>query len=39
VPDVCERQAAADPLHLALDPVRPDTYGELVQFGRVRPWL
>jgi carbonyl reductase 1 len=32
-------QAAADPLHLALDPVRPDTYGELVQFGRVRPWL
>jgi carbonyl reductase 1 len=31
-------QAATDPLHLALDPVRPDTYGELVQFGRVRPW-
>jgi NAD(P)-dependent dehydrogenase (short-subunit alcohol dehydrogenase family) len=31
-------QAAADPLDLALDPVRPDTYGELVQFGRVRPW-
>jgi NAD(P)-dependent dehydrogenase (short-subunit alcohol dehydrogenase family) len=31
-------EAATDPLHLALDPVRPDTYGELVQFGRVRPW-
>jgi NAD(P)-dependent dehydrogenase (short-subunit alcohol dehydrogenase family) len=32
-------EAAAAPLHLALDPVSPDTYGELVQFGRVRPWL
>jgi carbonyl reductase 1 len=32
-------QAAAEPLRLALDPVKPDTYGELVQFGRVRPWL
>lgn len=32
-------RAAVDPLCLALDPVRPDTYGELVQFGRVRPWL
>jgi carbonyl reductase 1 len=32
-------QAAAEPLRLALDPTRPDTYGELVQFGRVRPWL
>ncbi len=32
-------EAATDPLHVALDPVRPDTYGELVQFGRVRPWL
>jgi carbonyl reductase 1 len=31
-------EAATDPLHVALDPVRPDTYGELVQFGRVRPW-
>jgi carbonyl reductase 1 len=31
-------QAAVDPLRLALDPVRPGTYGELVQFGRVRPW-
>jgi NAD(P)-dependent dehydrogenase (short-subunit alcohol dehydrogenase family) len=31
--------AAAEPLRLALDPVNPDTYGELVQFGRVRPWL
>jgi carbonyl reductase 1 len=32
-------QAATDPLRLALNPVSPDTYGELVQFGRVRPWL
>ncbi len=32
-------QAATDPLRLALDPVSADTYGELVQFGRVRPWL
>jgi carbonyl reductase 1 len=31
--------AAAAPLRLALDPVVPETYGELVQFGRVRPWL
>jgi NAD(P)-dependent dehydrogenase (short-subunit alcohol dehydrogenase family) len=32
-------QAAAPLLRLALDPVRSETYGELVQFGRVRPWL
>jgi len=32
-------QAAAVSLRLALDPIRADTYGELVQFGRVRPWL
>ncbi|HEU5266802.1 MAG TPA: SDR family NAD(P)-dependent oxidoreductase [Jatrophihabitans sp.] len=32
-------QAAVPLLRLAVDPVRPDTYGELVQFGRVRPWL
>ncbi len=32
-------QAATDPLRLALDPVSPDTYGGLVQFGCVRPWL
>jgi NAD(P)-dependent dehydrogenase (short-subunit alcohol dehydrogenase family) len=32
-------QAATEPLCLALEPIRPDTYGELVQFGRVRPWL
>jgi NAD(P)-dependent dehydrogenase (short-subunit alcohol dehydrogenase family) len=32
-------QAAVAPLRLALDPVRPETYGRLVQFGRVRPWL
>jgi len=32
-------QAAAAPLRLALEPARPNTYGELVQFGRVRPWL
>jgi carbonyl reductase 1 len=31
-------QAAVAPLRLALDPIRPETYGELVQFGRVRPW-
>ena len=31
-------EAAAAPLRLALDPANPDTYGELVQFGRVRPW-
>jgi carbonyl reductase 1 len=30
--------AAAALLRLALDPVRPETYGELVQFGEVRPW-
>jgi carbonyl reductase 1 len=32
-------QAAGAPLRLALDPINPDTYGELVQFGRVCPWL
>jgi NAD(P)-dependent dehydrogenase (short-subunit alcohol dehydrogenase family) len=32
-------QAAADPLRLALYPFRPDSYGELMQFGNVRPWL
>ena len=32
-------QAAAAPLRLALEPARPNTYGELVQFGRVRLWL
>jgi NAD(P)-dependent dehydrogenase (short-subunit alcohol dehydrogenase family) len=32
-------EAAAHLLTLVLDPVRPATYGELVQFGRVRPWL
>jgi hypothetical protein len=32
-------QAAAHPLRLALDPLNLDTYGELVQFGRVLPWL
>jgi hypothetical protein len=31
-------EAAAHLLTLALEPVRPETYGELVQFGRVRPW-
>jgi NAD(P)-dependent dehydrogenase (short-subunit alcohol dehydrogenase family) len=31
-------EAAAALLRLALDPVRPETYGELVQFGEVRPW-
>lgn len=30
--------AAAALLRLALGPVRPETYGELVQFGEVRPW-
>lgn len=32
-------QAAVDPLRLALNPFRPDAYGELVQFGKVRPWI
>jgi NAD(P)-dependent dehydrogenase (short-subunit alcohol dehydrogenase family) len=31
-------EAAVAPLRLALDPVRPETYGELVQFGHIRPW-
>jgi NAD(P)-dependent dehydrogenase (short-subunit alcohol dehydrogenase family) len=31
-------RAAAPPLSLALNPLRPDTYGQLVQFGNVRPW-
>ncbi|MCA2230205.1 SDR family NAD(P)-dependent oxidoreductase [Nonomuraea aurantiaca] len=31
-------EAAVALLRLALDPVRPETYGELVQFGQVRPW-
>jgi carbonyl reductase 1 len=31
-------QAAAHLLPLALEPVRPEHYGELVQFGRVVPW-
>ncbi|WP_280294872.1 SDR family NAD(P)-dependent oxidoreductase [Nocardia abscessus] len=31
-------QAAKALLDLALSPVRPETYGELVQFGVVRPW-
>jgi hypothetical protein len=31
-------QAADSPLSLALNPLRPDTYGQLVQFGSVRPW-
>jgi NAD(P)-dependent dehydrogenase (short-subunit alcohol dehydrogenase family) len=30
--------AAAALLRLALDPAREETYGELVQFGEVRPW-
>jgi len=30
---------AAAPLRLALDPAPTSTYGELVQSGRVRPWL
>jgi hypothetical protein len=32
-------EAAAHLLTPALDPVHPATYGELVQFRRVRPWL
>jgi carbonyl reductase 1 len=32
-------EAAAQLLALALDPVHPAMYGELVQFGRIRPWL
>jgi carbonyl reductase 1 len=40
--DMSEAQTPTDAavalLRLALDPVRPDSYGELVQFGRVRPW-
>ena len=32
-------QASVDLLRLALDPVRSDLYGELVQLGRIRPWL
>lgn len=32
-------QAAVHPLRLALESFRPHTYGELVQFGNVRPWL
>lgn len=31
-------QAAEALLDLALKPVRPETYGELVQFGVLRPW-
>ncbi|BCJ29038.1 hypothetical protein AB0I55_05695 [Actinocatenispora sera] len=31
-------EAAAAPLRLALDPVRPETYGELVRFGKVLAW-
>jgi NAD(P)-dependent dehydrogenase (short-subunit alcohol dehydrogenase family) len=31
-------EAAVALLRLALDPVRPETYGELLQFGRIRPW-
>jgi NAD(P)-dependent dehydrogenase (short-subunit alcohol dehydrogenase family) len=31
-------EAAAAPLRLALDLVRPETYGELVQLDQVRPW-
>jgi NAD(P)-dependent dehydrogenase (short-subunit alcohol dehydrogenase family) len=31
-------QAAARVLPLALEPVRPEHYGQLVQFGRVVPW-
>jgi carbonyl reductase 1 len=30
--------AAAALLRLALEPVRAEFYGQLVQFGRVRPW-
>ncbi len=32
-------QAAEAPLRLALDPYPPASYGELVQFGSVRPWV
>lgn len=32
-------EAAIAPLRLALERARPETYGELVQFGRVRAWL
>ncbi|MFI6521822.1 SDR family NAD(P)-dependent oxidoreductase [Spirillospora sp. NPDC050679] len=31
-------EAARPLLELALGPVRPERYGELVQFGEVRPW-
>ena len=31
-------EAAVALLRLALDPVPAEMYGELVQFGRVRPW-
>lgn len=31
-------QAAVAPLRLALEPVDPRLYGELVQFGRIVPW-
>lgn len=31
--------AALDPLRLALEPFDPGSYGELRQFGKVRPWL
>lgn len=31
-------QAAAAIMPLALEPVRPEHYGQLVQFGRVIPW-
>ncbi|WP_280240246.1 SDR family NAD(P)-dependent oxidoreductase [Nocardia abscessus] len=31
-------QAAKALLDLALSPVRPETYGELIRFGVVRPW-
>ncbi|NUU21839.1 MAG: SDR family NAD(P)-dependent oxidoreductase [Streptomycetaceae bacterium] len=31
-------QAAEALLEAALTPVRPEAYGELVQFGKVRPW-
>ena len=32
-------EAAAGPLRLALAPVDPRLYGELVQFGKIVPWL
>ncbi|NUT47899.1 MAG: carbonyl reductase, partial [Saccharothrix sp.] len=45
-PWFADMSAAADParaaqplLDLALGPRRPEFYGELVQFGRVLPWL